>query len=128
MSSFDKITTAAKGLYYISETDHPFTVMETPAGEPIETQLIKISGQQTGAPVEQTSLPYFFRNMVKADPNGPAEDEQIAKRFQALQLLLEQELKDITVYRIGQVNIDAFIVGKEANGKLLVLQTRLVET
>jgi hypothetical protein len=128
MASYEKITAAANGLYYLSETDHPFSVQVITPGGPVEAALIKLSGQPAGAPVEKITLQYFLRNMVKADPNGPAEEQEIAKRFQRLQQVLEQELSDVEVYRIGRVNIDAFIAGKTTDGNWLTLQTKLVET
>lgn len=41
---------------------------------------------------------------------------------------LKDNLSDISVYRIGQINIDAYIIGQTQDGDLAGVVTKLVET
>jgi hypothetical protein len=41
---------------------------------------------------------------------------------------LKENLSDIHVYRVGSIQIDAYIIGKLKSGKYAGLKTRLVET
>jgi hypothetical protein len=41
---------------------------------------------------------------------------------------LENLLKDISVYRVGTVNIDVYVIGKTADGYFAGVSTKLVET
>jgi hypothetical protein len=45
-----------------------------------------------------------------------------------LQQVLEEELTDICVYRIGSIQIDAFILEKLKNGNYGGLHTKAIET
>jgi len=56
------------------------------------------------------------------------EQQQTAERFLHLQTILEQNLKDVKVYRIGSVQIKAYILGKLPDGIYAGLSTQLVET
>jgi hypothetical protein len=42
--------------------------------------------------------------------------------------VLKQELAGLKVYRVGSVQVDAYIIGKTADGKLGGLKTVLIET
>ena len=79
-------------------------------------------------PVETQTVDYFFRNMVKTYPGYSEEQQATAQRFLKLQELLRQKLKDAQVYRIGSIQIDAFIIGRLQDGSYGGLRTKLIET
>jgi hypothetical protein len=128
MNEKEMITSAANGLQYMSETDHPFTLWELQGEGPVEQRLLTLLDRPESTPVEKQDLPYFFRNMVKTYEGASADDLQRAERFKNLQAVLEQTLTGIEVYRLGEINIDAVITGKTKEGKVLALGTKLVET
>ncbi len=128
MNDIEKITSAAEGLYYISETDHPFELRELNGKEPVEQQLLAMFNRGSGTLAEKQTLDYFFRNMVKADENATNDDRSRAEKFTRLKAVLAETLKNIEVYRLGEVTIDAVVVGITKDGKLLSLHTKLVET
>jgi hypothetical protein len=66
--------------------------------------------------------------MTKVYPNSTPEQLKTAQRFQNLQKVLKEVLADIQVYRIGEIQIDAFIVGKLKDGTYAGLRTILIET
>ena len=124
-----KIEQAAAGLQFLSETNAPFELVEVPnPSVPLEQQLLRISGKEEGTPVARQDLDYFFRNAVKSYPGASPEGVQTAQRFQYLQQVLKEELSDVQVYRVGEIQIDAFIIGKLKDGSYAGLRTKVVET
>ncbi len=128
MNDIEKITSAVEGLYYISETDHPFELRELDVKEPVEQQLLTMFNHGSGTLVEKQTLDYFFRNMVKTYDAATPDDVSRAERFRKLKDTLNETLNNIEVYRLGDVSIDAVVVGTTKDGKLLSLSTKLVET
>ena len=52
----------------------------------------------------------------------------IAKRFLELQKLLEENLRELKVFRIGRIQLDIFVVGIDKSGSLIGVSTKAVET
>ncbi len=50
------------------------------------------------------------------------------RRFLALQKVLETNLHDIKVYKVGTINIDVYVVGQAADGTYEGIHTKVVET
>ena len=50
------------------------------------------------------------------------------QQFQNLVSVLKQNLSQLQVYRVGNTNIDAYIIGVTPGGGLAGLSTKLVET
>jgi hypothetical protein len=101
-AQLDLIQKTADGLLFMSESDYPFEAVQfTLNSSTLEQQLQVIA--QKEFPVEQQSLEYFFRNAIKEYPEANEPQKQTARRFQALQELLKSELKDVQVYRIGEI-------------------------
>ena len=51
-----------------------------------------------------------------------------ARHFQALARALEENLSDIEVYKIGEINMPVYVLGRSPAGRWLGLSTRVVET
>jgi predicted HAD superfamily phosphohydrolase len=124
----EKIKSAASGLFYMSETDAPLDAVEFPETTRNEImQKIKKSSS-SGDHLEEQTLDYFFRNQVKEYPEHSEEDKGRTKKFKALLETLKENLSDVHVYRVGSIQIDAYIIGKLKSGKYAGLKTKLVET
>jgi hypothetical protein len=124
----EKIKAAADGLLFMSESDYPFELIELSNNSSIESQLLQLSGKDASTAIEKQTLEYFFRNSVTSYPTDDAVQKQTIQRFQNLKNIIEQTLKDIEVYRIGSVQIDAFIIGQLSDGTYGGLKTKLIET
>ncbi|WP_048922065.1 nuclease A inhibitor family protein [Rufibacter radiotolerans] len=122
-----ELAQAAQGLLFISESEAPLEPFTLPAGTPAETEASFLEAMgHTGQPVKQVELPYFFRNMVR--PSEDPAEQATAARYQALQTWLQTNLQDVKVYRVGQIEIQAYIIGKAPDGTWLGLKTTLIET
>ena len=128
MNELEKIAAAAEGLEYMSETDHPFEISMLPGEGDVVPRLLQAFRRDAGTNVETQDLAYFFRNMVKTYEGATEEDLARAERFKKLQAMLEQTLRGLVVYRLGEVTIDAVITGALPDGRVVALRTKLVET
>ncbi len=122
-----EIADAAKGLLYISETDQPLEPVELKTTS-IEKEIIAMTGANENTEVEKIGLDHFFRNMIRTYPRSSKEEIASAEKFQRLAELLKKSLHDVTVYRIGKIQIKAFIIGRLDDGSYAGLSTSLVET
>ncbi len=118
------------GLYFPSESDFPFEVIvwENFADDLFNTEKwLAHAGLPTDSPIENTALDYLFRNLsVEQEWHDEFQKEQVAQ-FKALQAFLQEHLTDLTVYRVGRVEITIFIIGKFGND-VIGLKTQAVET
>ena len=112
---FHEIERACAGLIYVSETDEPVTAF---------------AGSVTGSnqPVEERDFAEFFSRLTANRDWHGAADKTKAKKFLALQKLLEENLRDLRVLRFGERRIDIFIVGTDNDGRLMGVRTKAVET
>jgi len=120
---------ASTGLIFGSETDAPFEVIHWPTQEELTpAKLLQLTNHPPDAPVEIVSVDEFF-DVANAEEDWHDEEEQeTAKRFQNLVNILKQNLSQLQVYRVGSVEIDAYIVGVTDGGEWAGLSTKLVET
>lgn len=129
MKSDDEILTelarAADGLWYMSESDYPLEPvrLEGP-GEPSQGRLRELAGAGADARVETRSLEDFFRDAAAVRAGA----RPTPASFGAVLRALGENLTDIRVYRIGDVNIAIYALGRSARGNWLGVSTRVVET
>lgn len=103
----DQIMKAAGGLLYPSESDQPF--------EPVRWKdRPKFDGD-----VHEQSLEEFFAELEKSEE---------AEKWRNLRNVIQTRLSPVNVYRVGEVRVDIFIVGKTRQGSWVGLRTQSVET
>jgi hypothetical protein len=120
---------AVQGLLVPSETDAPLCAFLWPQPLPFSPQtLLAAAGLPASTPVEESSPQRFFAPRVTEQEGMDAAERATAARFRALQRLLKERLKDLRVYRVGQVEIQIWIVGRTPSGRVAGLTTLVVET
>jgi hypothetical protein len=124
----EKLREATRGLTYMSEADYPLEVFDWGAAEPTPEFLRGLDGSGEDAPVETRTAADFFRVAASEPDWKGAEERATAKRFQALRRLLEENLTDLKVFRVGAVNMPVYVAGRSAEGSWLGVSTRVVET
>jgi hypothetical protein len=123
----EELREATRGLMFMSESDYAFEVVRWDA-EPTRDFLRALTEQDASAPVEEQSAPDFFRAPAsEADWKGEAE-LATARKFQSLVRLLEENLTDLRVFRVGEINMPVYVVGRSSSGSWLGVSTRVVET
>ena len=124
----NELREATRGLTFMSESDYPFEVFNWGAAEPTQDFLRGLTAEASDAAVETKTAADFFR---VAAAEAEWKNEVLltaARRFQTLQRLLEQNLNDLKVFRVGAVNIPVYIAGRSDSGNWLGVSTRVVET
>jgi hypothetical protein len=125
---YSQLEDACNGLIYISETDAPvkpfiskgFTVDR-------EAALKQLSAGADGTISEVQFSQFFERLTTIKDWYGEREKTR-AKKFLDLQKLIEENLSDRKIFRIGDVRITIFAVGFDSEGRLAGVTTNAVET
>ena len=125
----DQLQKASEGLLFLSETDAPFAVITWPTqGELNQVKLLQLTNHPPDAPVKVVTVDDFFAIATLEEDWHDEEEREIVKRFQHLVSVLKQNLSNIQVYRVGSIEIDAYIVGVTPSGNWMGLSTQLVET
>ncbi|MEH2278383.1 MAG: nuclease A inhibitor family protein [Nostoc sp.] len=124
----EKLKEASTGLLMMSESDYPFEVVQWEGAAPAtQEKILQLTGSQD-LPIEVVDLDYLFRNCAFEQEWHNELQKKDVQKFQTLVQTLKDNLSDINVYRVGQINIDTYIIGQTKNGDLAGVVTKLVET
>ena len=121
---------AVEGLWFMSESDYPFeTVRLDMTDEPGPESLRELAGAEGNVSVEMRQVEEFFREgaAVRVTGEGPNKTAGPAS-FADVVRVLKENLADIRVYRVGEINIPVYVIGRSGSGTWMGLQTRVVET
>lgn len=125
----DQLRTASDGLLMMSESDYPLEAFlwETTAPATPE-KVIQLTSHPQDTPVEVVDIDSFFSVATTPEDWHGDEEKAIVGRFKKLLEIIKSSLKNPQVYRLGQIEIDAYIVGETPTGDLAGLSTKVVET
>src|SRR4051794_3147023 len=95
-----EIRQAAEGLAYPSESDAAFEAFRWPRGSSASARdAVKAQGPK-GAKLEEVTVETFF---------GQLDETSDVARFRKLRAALEASLTNLTVFRIGEVNVTIYV-------------------
>lgn len=78
--------------------------------------------------IEIRSLADFFaRHTVTADPYD-VEAQKIRPRYEQLIGTIQRRLRDVQVYRLGNIEVTCYVTGFDADGNLSGLRSIAIET
>lgn len=124
-----QIKTAAEGLWYISESDaeiFPFTGSKADAVTK-ENLLVQI-GKPPDTPIEERGFDEMLARFITIQDWFGDEEKANAEKFAALKSLLEKNLTDLKVFKVGKIEVEIYFVGLDADGSLAGIQTKATET
>ena len=125
----DEIARAARGLFRTSESDYPVEPFRLEDGqEPAAPLLRRAAGASDAAAVTVGPPAEFFRAGAFAEAEGDAAGLVSEARLRALARALLGNLSDVAVYRVGEINIAVYVLGRSGSGSWLGVSTRVVET
>lgn len=125
----EELERAVAGLWFVSEIDHPLEVFRWEGSVALTPEYLReAAGLPPVTRVEARSLDQFFRNAVSEPSWKSAEELKVAHRYQEVVRLLKENLEEPRAYRVGEMDIPVFVVGRSAEGNWLGLKTRVVET
>src|SRR5687768_8454830 len=105
---------ASHGLFYVSDTDHPFQPVHWPRevteDKPIEPERVRqLAGLPASLKAATQDFDEFFAPLVTVEEWYEEEDRELVRRYQRLKDSLEETLSDITVVKFGQFQKEVFI-------------------
>jgi hypothetical protein len=128
MTIIETLLKATGGLLMPSESEYPFEAFRWLGENELTNQkLLELTSHPADSPVETVALDYLFRNVAYEKEWHDEVQKANVSKFQNLVSTLEKNLTDIKVYRVGTIDIDVYIVGKN-EGELAGLSTKVVET
>jgi hypothetical protein len=130
-NTLNMLKKATAGLLFMSESDNPFEIVSFPSDKLTALTpeaVVNAVGKTAGTKVEQQEIDYFFRNQTQDLPEHTADDKARTQRFRELVTLLKKQLNEVAVFRIGETQIEAYILGKMQEGNIGGLKTLLIET
>ncbi len=127
----DQLKSASDGLLCMSESDYPFEVFlwESPELRPLTPQkILQQTGHPQNTPLEVVTVDNFFKVATTEQDWYGEEEKATLQKYQALVETLKQILSNPDVYRLGEREIDVYIVGQTPAGALAGLSTKIIET
>jgi hypothetical protein len=121
---FDQLS---EGLLFMSETDAELIYFELDPERSKQwppstgSQFLQLIGEDPGTPVEKLTPEKFFRDLR---PGNEDREDQVA----ALQKAMTEGLQNLEGFRVGEIQINIFVLGTDDSGKVAGLQTLSVET
>jgi hypothetical protein len=127
------LTDAIADLFWISETDAAFDIIQWPgktlADHGLDApQLRQWLNLPKDMAVETCDVESFFAIATQPQDWHGEEERAITKRYQALVKLITSALGHCQVFRFGTINIEIYIVGQTTDKLWLGLHTQAVET
>ncbi len=116
---------ATVDLYWLSESEYPFEVITWESGVEL-TQAGLFNGEKRS--VDTITLGDFFAPAISIEDWYEAEELEQVRRYQELLHAIESNLTQVQVFRLGEVDVDLYIVGKTPDGDIVGLKTRAAET
>jgi Nuclease A inhibitor-like protein len=109
---------ATQGLLYPSESDEPFEpfIWKSTTNDPAKEVA---AHSAPGAKIREQSVDDFFAALVTSED---------AARYAALRRELESRLKGLRVFRVGEIEVAVYLIGKVPTGVWAGVRTTSVET
>jgi Nuclease A inhibitor-like protein len=127
----DKLHQASWGLLWMSESDYPFEVF-TWTREKQEIMNTKVClekiAQSPDTLVRVIDIDEFFKVATTEQDWHDTQERKTVEKYRDLVGILKQNLENLQVYLVGEINIDAYIVGLLPWGDWGGLSTKIVQT
>lgn len=124
------LRTAISGLLYMSEADVPFEIVQWKKQDTIcsTADLLSLIAKSSGLPVENVGLAEFFHDLIHDQDWQDTDGKTTVQQYRNLLAILQENLTDLKVFKVGEVEIDIYIVGRTATGDWAGVMTTAVET
>ena len=124
-----QIKKACEGLYYISETDAEILPFFGKQSQTVtKEEILRQTEYAADTFVEERNFGGFFARLTQIQDWFGDEEKATAQKFAEIKNLLERNLRDLKVFKIGKIQLDVYAVGINAENNLLGIKTKAVET
>jgi len=118
-------------LYYPSESDEPIEFIAwPPEALPALSPdcLLQHLGLPADTPVREQSPDEFWEPVLRVEDWYEEEEKAVVERFREVQTALTREVAAPRAFRIGEIEIDVYLLGQRPDGSWAGLKTRVVQT
>lgn len=125
----NQIKEACRDLYFTSETDAEIEAFF--GGQALTVTKNEILNQTKSAvnsSVEEINFTVFFKRLTEIQDWYGDEENATVQKFVKLKNLLESNLRELKVFKIGKIELNIYAVGLDAENNLLGIKTKAVET
>ena len=91
-------------------------------------KLLSQTKSASDAPVEERDFAGFFIRLTEIQDWFGDEEKEMAQKFTGLRQILENNLRDLKVFKVGKIQLDIYVVGLDAENKLTGIRTKAIET
>ncbi|MEM9805380.1 MAG: nuclease A inhibitor family protein [Cyanobacteria bacterium P01_D01_bin.56] len=123
-----ELEAACDKLLWRSETDSPFEVVFLPSGQKSEPIAQLLNQYPADTSVTISSLNDFFAPAMIERAWFDSRELERVQRYRNLRDLLETTLENLQVYRIGETEIDVYMLGVTEDKQVVGVKTKVVET
>jgi hypothetical protein len=122
---FKQVTT---DLLWSSESDYPFEVVTWDRGLDLNSTALFSKLATPNDSIETLTLTDLFAPVLSVEDWYESDELALVNRYTDLLHAIESNLSDVEVFRVGEVEIAIYIVGKTPSGDLIGLKTYAIET
>lgn len=130
INAFNKqLSKLTEGLFYMSESDYPFEVIQlkNTAPEKIKKEIIEL--YPPDSPIENLKADDFFNKLIQGYlASGDDTLISMAKSYDKLYSFISNHASEVSVIRCGRIEVGIYIVILLKNGGVTVLKTTSIET
>jgi hypothetical protein len=124
----DRLKQATVDLLWSSESDYPFEIVTWARGVEMNPSVLFSNLDDANLAIDSIALADFFAPVLMVEDWYEAEELAQIDRYTDLLDAIESTLTDVKVFRVGEIEIDIYIIGKTPDGDLVGLKTQSIET
>ena len=124
----DRLKQATKDLLWSSESDYPFEIVTWELGVELTPSDLFSNIYDTDLAVESITLIDLFEPVLTIEDWYEQAELDLVDRYTNLLDSINTNLAQVQVFRVGEVEIDIYIIGKTPTGDIVGLKTLSVET
>jgi Nuclease A inhibitor-like protein len=124
----DLLRQATTDLLWSSESDYPFEIVTWDRCVDLTPAALFSNLHDPNLAIETITLTDFFAPILTVEDWYEAEELAQVDRYTDLLHAIESNLAEVKVFRIGEIEIAIYLVGKTPAGDIVGLKTHVVET
>ncbi len=126
-----RLREAIANLDWMSEADYPFELRVWETSEPLPLtieQMRVLVDASPELPITEIDFTVFFEPATRQEGWYGEEEVAIAQQYQRLTKLFQTELSHLQVFKVGQQELDIYVIGHTPDQTLMGIKTKAIET
>lgn len=127
----EQINSLVTDLYYPSESDEKIAYFEMQFSTAEKLSLANFrmfNGIRPELTIQEIDFEKFFAPLINIEDWFGDDEKKWAEDSLKLKQLLSQRLEDILILKVGETEMDVYLVGKAEESKWEGLKTKIIET